>query len=356
MQVLFDADPGFVRWCEVENGNLSEHSCEFDSEWQNGVFAKIAGAQGLDAIAYLLYHGGEEIKSPMMRLSAASLMTIEKCIGLLPEHNEMTLKLARHGMTRFPRIPHCLLCDTAFFVDLPAEASAYAVPFKLREKGIRRYGGYGLCHQWAWEQARSRAKKPFRRVITAYLGNRTNVAAIKDGKPVETSIGFTPVEGIMSSNSCGDIDPTIVFQLISSGMSLKDINLLLSRESGMSGLLARQSDFSTLVKSPEDPEAAFVRQVFVHDIKKYLGAFVAILGGVDAIVFTGEHVKESLSVVLEICRSLEFLEIKCKSNVSETSDTSVLSETDSCVQAFCFEYNKWNCFAKYIRNSTTKEV
>jgi acetate kinase len=320
------------------------------------VSESIADAHALDAVGYLLYHGGEEIKHAVMRLSEESFLSVERCVPLLPEYNEITLKTARQWMTKLPDVPHYLLCDTAFFVELPPQASTYAVPYQLREKGIRRYGGYGLCHEWAWEHARVLAKNSLRRVVSVYLGNRTNAAAIENGKAIETSIGFTPVEGIMSASSCGDIDASVVFQLISAGVSLEEINRLLSRDSGLRGLLGGQSDFLSIAQDLPDPKVALARNMFLHSLRKYLGAFVSVLGGIDAIVFTSEHPIETLGVVGDVCRSLEFLGLRCMSGEPATADSCVLSEPHSRVQAFYLRYNRWDTIAAHISNFITKEV
>jgi acetate kinase len=356
MKLFFDADPGSVHWCNAEDGNLSEHSCRFDEEWPERVAATIAGPTSLDAVGYLLYNGGEEIRSPVTRISKELLVSIEKCIPLLPEHNEITLKTVESWMIRLHDVPHYLLCDTAFFAGLPSPASTYAVPYDLRQKGVRRYGGYGLCHQWAFGQASALAGKSLGKVVSIYLGNRTNAAAIKNGAAVETSIGFTPVEGIVSANSCGDVDPTVVFQLISAGMSLEEVNRLLSRESGIHGLLGKPASFATIAQQTSDVDTASVKDVLLYSLRKHVGAFVSVLGGIDAIVFTTEHPNEVMSFVAEVCQSLRFLGLEIIPDVSSMGDSYTLSAPESRIGAFCFQYNKWKTVAAHIRNFTTKEV
>ena len=348
MILIFDPIPSVLRFCTIENNNLTESNCVFDSQWQTKILEIIPDQKKLDAIGYFIYHGGEEIKEPISTINNELLMKLEKIIGFLPESNDIIYKIAKHLFTFMPGVRHLLLCDTAFFIDLPTEASTYAVPFVLRKKGIRRYGGYGLCHQWAFQQINSPAGAQFKKVISIYLGDNTNIAAIMNGQPFETSIGFTPIEGILSSNGCGDLDPTIIFQLISNGFSLEDINNILSRESGFTGLMEEQTDYLSVIKNSEKPMKNFVKEVFKYNIQKYIGAFISILGGIDSIVFTSRYLDESIEFIMELCQSFSFLGLKCK--VPSYRDSSIISIDDqnSSVKVFCLRYNKWEILKEKI--------
>ena len=341
MILLFDPDPPLLRWCKVDDGNAAEHKCEFDSAWNKNVLGTIGDARKIKGVGYVLYHGGPEINKPAIPLTPISLLDIENSIQYLPEHNDMIVKVAREWIVRLTNIPHTVVCDTAFFINMPNEASAYAVPVELRRKGIRRYGGYGLCHQWVWEKSQSLHLNRCEKIISIYLGDHTNVAAIKNGRPVEMSIGFTPAEGILSSNGCGDIDPTIVFQLISAGMSLEEINKALSREAGFTGLLDRPCSFLDLVGELDDAQVNDVREIFLYAVRKYIGSFIAILGGVDAIAFVTKHPELSMNLQLDILGSFEFLGIKGKKVTDPRADYTILTEIDSPIVGVCYHYDKW---------------
>ena len=345
MLLIFDPDPPFLRWCKIENRDFSESKCEFGLEWPKKVIGSIDDIEKVEAIGYLLHHGGELIRKPESLMSAESLPEIEKCIRFLPEYNNLTFKAAQYWMAKLPAIPHILFCDTAFFVDLPAQASTYAVPYELRKKGVRRYGGYGLCHQWAWEQTRPLLSESVGKVISIYLGDHTNIAAIEHGKPVETTIGFTSAEGILSSNSCGDIDPTVIFNLNAVGMSFAEINGLLSREGGFTGILGRECSFVDILQDGDSPDIAAVREILRYHITKYIGAFVSILGGVDAIVFLSEHLEESMSFISEICHILEFLGLERQIALNENRGWNP-AEDSSGINAFCLKYSKWKIMSE----------
>lgn len=349
MILLFDPDPPLLRWCKTENGNASEHNCEFDSDWTENVLGTLENARRIEAVGYVLYHGGQEIVEPAIFLTPESLVNVEKSIQFLPEHNDMTAKVAGEWMAQLVDIPHIVVCDTAFFASMPNEASAYAVPIELRSKDIRRYGGYGLCHQWVWEKSQSLHLNRCEKLISIYLGDHTNVAAIRNGKPIETSIGFTPVEGILSSTGCGDIDPTIVFQLTSAGMSLKEINQALSQEAGFTGLLERPCSFLELLGRPNDSQVHSVQEIFLYAVRKYIGAFISILGGIDTIAFVTKHPRQSLDLQLDILGSLEFLGIKKKTIIDSYADYAMLTEKDSPIGSVCYHYNKWNIINERVK-------
>jgi acetate kinase len=356
MILIFDPDPPFVHWFLLGHGELVEYSLKFDMSSDDKILRHINEPDAIEAVGYVLYHGGEIIKQQETALTESSLQSVERCIHFFPEYNETTFKLAQHWMARFPGVPHFLFCDTVFFQDLPIEASTYAVPYALRERGIRRYGGYGLYHQYAWDRLQGLPVPPAERVLSVYLGNHTNVAAIRDGKPLETSIGFTPVEGIVSSNSCGDLDPTIVFQLLYAGMSLNEINRSLSQESGFSGLVGRPCTFRDIVRQGGEPQLQFAREKLIYDVKRYIGSYIPILGGVEVIVFQSEDIDAPNDLVLELCKSLEFLGLGIAEKPRRQAGYSILTRLASPIQVVCIQSNKADIIGHRIRKLMNKET
>lgn len=354
MMLLFDPNPPFVRWYSTEGGKSGGQSRKFTMERYRSEFANLKSEKP-GAIGYLLHHGGEEITEPAKLLSQEFLSRIENCIRFLPDYNEMTLRIVRYWMKELPEIPHVLFCDTALFANLPAEVSTYAIPYRLRSEGIRRYGGDGLCHQWAWEQINALEIKSYKKIISIHLSDYTNIAASKDGKAVETSIGFTPVEGIISSTGCGDIDTAIVLQLVSAGMSLEEINQLLSKEGGFTAILGKKHGLNDVLQMNGDGNVKFAREMFFYQVKKYIGAFIAMLGGLDAIVFACDDPDISGEFIQELCRSLGFLQVRTRENPKILEGYKIFSEDDSRVDVFCFKYNQWNVIAKKLIHITTKE-
>ena len=355
MMLFFKPELSFLRWCKVKKGTFLENKCEFEPDWYKKVIEDIDKVEEIEAIGYFLYHGGDKIKEPVSILTPEILIKMDECTFFLPEYNDLTFKVATTCFKNFPNVHHLLFCDTAFFTNLPEQASTYGVPYELYKKGVRRYGGYGLCHQWVWKQIQSFSSKTVQKVISVYLGELTNIAAIKNGKSLETTIGFSPVEGIPSSKSCGNIDPSIIVELFSKGMSFDEIHHLLSEKSGFSGLLGKKCSFLDIVQSKNEEEKLKIREIFRYNIVKYIGAFISVLGGIDVIVFVSEYLEESMNFILEICHKLEFLGLKCKTSLEKNKKFQDLTENGSSVKTFCVKYNIWEIMAEEAQN-LLKEV
>jgi acetate kinase len=286
MILLIDPGRSSLRWHVIREKVCTGGMCELVPESCQQLAAAVHPVE-VETVAYFLYHGGGVISEKVSHLRPESLPLLRRTIEFMPERNAVTLQLIEQGMDSFPEAEHLLLCDTAFFASLPPQASTYAIPHRLRQKGLRRYGGYGLCHQWVWDKVQEEAEQPVERLVSIYLGDVTNLAAIDRGEPRETSIGFTSVEGMPSATSCGDIDPTIPLHLRSSGMEFSEISELLSRESGFTGLLGRRCGLRDILEGEEEDVVA-VRETFRHNLIRQIGAFIAVLGGIDAIAFISD--------------------------------------------------------------------
>ncbi len=351
MILIFDPYPPFLRWYKEEDGNYREGKCAFDLGWFDKVIKDAGDIKEIESVGYYLYHGGEIIKDPAVKLNSAAVKKLEQCIKFFPEYNDLTFRVARRCIKELPSARHILLCDTAFFANLPPEASTYAVPYELLKKGIKRYGGNGLCHQWGWKKTKIFSDMPINKAISVYLGNHTDMAAIEKGGPRETSIGFTNVEGIISSTSCGDIDPSIIFQLHATGMSFATINRLLSHESGFTALLGKKSALSDILKNEKGAKEVALREIYCYNVSRYVGAFISVLGGTDAIIFISEEIKDTIPLVLEICKRFEFLglKLKLKRNIGENKIFFDLATKDSLIKVFCLEYNKREVLTEWIK-------
>jgi acetate kinase len=348
MVLIFDPVFPYLRWAKIEGGGLSEGRCSLNGPWLDRLIP--GRAEAVETIGYLLYHGGEIVREPAGLICAQSLKGIERCVKFLPEHNDLTLKTVKECMRRFPHARHVLLCDTAFFVDLPEEVSTYAVPYDLRKKGIRRYGGQGLSHRWAWDKAGVLSAGRGSRAVSVFMGNYTNMVAIKDGKPQETSTGFTQVEGIISTVSCGDIDPTVIFQLHSTGMSFEAINRLLCKESGFSALAGKKTELSGILGKKASSKEIALRRIYCYNILKYLGGFISSLGGIDSLIFSGEEAEQDIPFIRELCGGLGFLDLKLKrAGASGNGAVFELSEKGSAAGVFFLKYNRWEVLCDWIK-------
>jgi acetate kinase len=349
MILTFDPSPPLLKWSISGDGQSVESECEFGPKWPEQVFASIPDIQKLEAIAYFVYHGGDEIREPVSILTQTQMDRLARSIPFLPEYNDLIYKVAQFGFTKFPEILQVLFCETAFFTNLPEQSGTYAIPYELSRKGIKRYGGFGLFHQWAWAQSQNYLEKPPQKLISIYLNNHMNITAIKDGQPVETTIGFTPVEGLPSATGSGDIDPTIIFQLNSTGMSFEEINELLSKQSGYSGLLGKKYSIREIIRNWNTPEISEIQGIFRYNLQKYMGAFVSVLGGVDTIVFVSEYLNEAIPFISDICNRLTFLGTGLVESSKITDTVFRLSGNDANINIMGFADNKWAIAVQQIK-------
>lgn len=249
-------------------------------------------AENLVAIGHRVVHGGEKFTQSVV-ITDEVVKGIEDCIPLAPLHNPAHLVGIRAAQHAFPTLPNVAVFDTAFHQTMPQEAYLYALPYKLyKENGIRRYGMHGTSHYYISLEAAKALGKPVSElnIINCHLGNGGSVCAIKNGQSVDTSMGMTPLEGLVMGTRCGDIDPAIIFHLNEAlGYSLEEINTLLTKESGLLGLTEVTSDCRYAEDNYETNEdAKRAMDIYCYRLAKYIGSYAAALDGrLDAVVFTG---------------------------------------------------------------------
>ena len=344
MRLLIDPDPPCVRWCAWEGQAVRTGRSARRPGWLRSLLRGIEPRGGVTSVSHRLHHGGDRVRVPAQRATAEAVGFIREALRFQPGHNGLTYEVLRELLAALPDIPHFVLCDTAFFLDLPDPASAYAVPAELRNRGVRRYGGSGLVHEWVWQDVHQRLGGAVSRVISIRLGDHPNVAALRDGRPMDTTMGFTPVEGIPSHTGCGDLDVSVVFELHASGMSLQEINGMLSARSGFRALAGRDCGFRELVAPGLDPDRAWARRILRYDLVKSVGACAAVLGGVDAVVFSAEDPAGCNGFILEICRDLGSLGLRVRPEGPSGKD-GVFSEGGSGVMAVNLETRLWRVMA-----------
>ena len=341
MRVIIDAPSEWTRYCVVEDHPGGVPSLRGGCCRPEEVVGQLGDLAGLQEIVHLLPHGGEVVRCPAQPVDGRLLERIGGTAGFLPEDSRRILGRTGRCLERFPGVRHVLLCDTAFFATLPEEAARYAVPYRFSREGVRRYGGDGLIHEWLWRQVSGRWPGKVERLIGLRLGNRSSLAAIRAGRAMDTSVGFTPVEGLPSAAACGDVDPTLVFQLHARGSSLEEILDLLSRRSGFSGYSGRPTAFLDLVRRDDEPTRR-LRRLFCYSLVKYLGAFLAVLDGADALAVSVECGWEGLDLLMEICRSLHFLGIRTAVPSRRCGEEpAVLSRKDSSLPVIFFPAERW---------------
>ncbi|MGM0449607.1 MAG: acetate/propionate family kinase [Pseudomonadota bacterium] len=263
-----------------------------------------------DAVGHRVVHGGERF-TDSARIDEEVIDAIEACSSLAPLHNPANLEGIRALQALYPNVPQVAVFDTAFHQTLPKAAYHYAVPHTLyREHGLRRYGFHGTSHRWILQQAAERLGQTPEQtsIISAHLGNGCSVTAVRDGRSVDTSMGLTPLEGLVMGTRSGDVDPGLFDFLLRRGYTAEAIHDMLNRESGLLGLSGLSQDMRTLTEAAEDgnEQADLAVNVFCFRLARYIGAMMASLDRLDALVFTG-GIGENSALVRQ--RTLERLGI-----------------------------------------------
>jgi acetate kinase len=245
----------------------------------------------ISAIGHRVVHGGENFRKPQL-IDKEVLKKIRECIKLAPLHNPKNYAGIIGCKKILPRVPQVAVFDTAYHQTIPRYAYMYAIPISYYKKyGIRRYGFHGTSHQFVAKQASKMLKKPLNRLklITCHLGNGCSITAIDRGKSVDTSMGFTPLEGLVMGTRSGDIDPAAVFYIMEKeNLSTAKMEEILNKKSGLLGISGISNDMRWIKKEAKKGNlyARLALDIFVYKIKKYIGAYYFVLGGVDAICFT----------------------------------------------------------------------
>ena len=282
----------------------------------------------LICIGHRVVHGGEKFCQPTL-INASVLAEIKKMIPLAPLHNPANITGIEEAMNYASGIPQVAVFDTAFHQTMPDYAYQYAVPHEWYiEKGVRRYGFHGTSHFYVAKQAALYLGKPLENLnmITLHLGNGASMAAIVAGKSVDTTMGMTPLEGIMMGTRCGDLDPAIVFYLNRMGLSNEAIDSALNKQSGLKGLCG-ENDMRMVHEMADagNELAQLALAMYSYRIKKYIGAYFAVLGHVDALVFTGGIGEHDAWLREQCCAQLEILGIIIDQN-NNTGAEGALSE------------------------------
>src|SRR5271163_2060301 len=266
---------------------------------------------GLKATGHRLVHGGARYTEPQ-RITPKFLTALEKLVPLDPDHLPAAIKGIKFVAKKFPKLAQVACFDTAFHSSLPTVANMYALPRRLYDEGVRRYGFHGLSFEYIVGELRKLdAKLAAGRVIIAHLGSGASIVALQDGKSIDTSMGFTPLEGLVMSARSGDVDPGLLLYLLAQKkMSAKAAAALLNKQSGLLGISDTTGDMRALLeKAKKDPHAAEAVDLFCYRAKKYIGAYAAALQGLDALVFTGGIGERAPAIRANICTNLEFLGI-----------------------------------------------
>ncbi len=275
----------------------------------HGVIKKLSE---INAVGHRVVHGGERFTDSML-ITTEVIKGIEACCEIAPLHNPPNLHGIQACMELLPDVPQVAVFDTAFHQTMPKTAFLYGLPYEMYVKyGLRRYGFHGTSHRYVAQKAAEMMGEHMSdlRIITCHLGNGASLTAIKYGKSVDTSMGYTPLEGLIMGTRSGEIDPAIIpFLMEKENMDAQQIDNFLNRRSGILGISGLSSDFRDLEAAANngDERSQLAIDVFAYKVKKYIGGYVAAMGGVDAIVFTAGLGENSPFMREKICNGLEYL-------------------------------------------------
>jgi acetate kinase len=279
---------------------------------------------GLVAVGHRIVHGGPDLYKPTL-VDDALIAKVDQLAPLAPLHNPPALLGIQVARDAMPDLPHVAVFDTAFFHDLPAAAATYAIDRDVAQQWqIRRYGFHGTSHQFVSEQVATFLDEPLGSLnqIVLHLGNGASASAISGGRPVDTSMGLTPLEGLVMGTRSGDIDPGIISYLSrTAGMRVEDIETMLNKRSGVRGL-GGEIDFRVLHQRIESGDAAaqLAYDVYIHRLRKYIGAYMAVLGNTDVITFTAGVGENDALVRRDALAGLTTLGIELDGRLNESSD------------------------------------
>lgn len=305
----------------------------------SGPYAVLKDLHELDAVGHRMVHGGEKFKKSML-LTDEVMKDFAACNDLAPLHNPANIKGVNAVKALLPEIPQVGVFDTAFHQSMPDYAYMYAVPYELYQKyGVRRYGFHGTSHRYVSQRTCEYLGLPVEstKIITCHIGNGASIAAIKNGKVVDTSMGLTPLEGLMMGTRSGDIDPgAVTFIMDKEGLDTKGISTLLNKKSGLLGVSGCSSDFRDILAAIDEgnDRARLAKEMYTYHIKKDIGAYAAAMGGVDVIVFTGGAGENQWQVREGATEGLEFLGVKvdeAKNHACRATE-AIISADDSRVK------------------------
>jgi acetate kinase len=284
----------------------------------------------IDAVGHRVVHGGETFSASVL-INEEVIKVLQENIELAPLHNPPNIKGIEAVERIMPGKPQCAVFDTAFHAKMPPKAYLYGIPYELYKKHkIRRYGFHGTSHLYVSTKAAEILNKNLNelKIVTAHLGNGCSMAAIKHGKSIDTSMGFTPLEGLLMGTRSGDIDPSLILYIMGKeSLSPNEANALLNKHGGLIGLSGESSDMREILAAKENNKRAqYAFEIFCYRIKKYLGAYTAAMGGLDAFVFTGGIGENSPEIRKETLSEMKFLGIELNEEKNKNNEEIISSD------------------------------
>lgn len=321
----------------------------------------IKSMDAIDAVGHRVVHGGEEFVASTL-ITDEVMKALEKCSAMASLHNPPNIIGINACKAIMPGVPQVGVFDTAFHQTMPAKAFMYGLPYELyKEDHIRRYGFHGTSHRYVAGEVAKVMGKPVEelRIINCHLGNGSSLAAIKYGKCVDTTMGFTPLAGVLMGTRCGDIDPAIVLNVMDNhNLSTKDMDKLMNKQSGVLGISGVSSDFRDLGKAAGEgnERAQLALDMFHYQVRKEIGAFAAAMGGVDVITFTAGVGENGIEDRAAIAEGLEYLGAKLDPQRNDVRGKDALISTDdSTVKMYVIPTNEEIMIARDTKDIVSKQ-
>lgn len=325
-------------------------------------FGVIKDMAEINAVGHRVVHGGERFTSSAL-IDDGVEQAIKDCFDLAPLHNPPNMMGIEACAEIMPGTPMVAVFDTAFHQTIPKYAYMYALPYDLYEKyGVRKYGFHGTSHMYVSQRAADMLGKPIEdtKIITCHLGNGSSITAVKSGKSVETTMGFTPLEGVAMGTRCGSIDPAVIpFVMEKEGLSSREVDTLMNKKSGVLGVSGISNDFRDLDEAAThgNERAELALEVFTYKIRKVIGEYSAVLNGPDAIVFTAGIGENSASIRKRILTGLDNLGIKIDEEKNKIRGQEVdISTPDSKVRVLIIPTNEELSIARDTKEIVETEV
>ncbi|MGP1371281.1 MAG: acetate/propionate family kinase [Almyronema sp.] len=290
-------------------------------------------------VGHRVVHGGENY-AESVRIDDTVQQTIESLIPLAPEHNPRNLEGIQAISEILGDVPQVAAFDTAFHTQMPEAAFTYPVPYDWRSQGIRRYGFHGISHQYCAGRAAQLLDQPLQnlRLITCHLGNGCSLAAVQNGHSLDTTMGYTPLEGLMMGSRSGSVDPGLVLQLVQQDTyDAKQLSHLLNKASGLKGIFGPSGDMRQINQAiaQGDHRAALALDMFIHSLRRHIGSMLGVLGGLDALVFTAGIGENSPNIWQAIAEAFGFLGLKLdEAKLTRSPVDQCISTPDSAVQVW----------------------
>jgi len=326
----------------------------------NPEYGVIKSMDEILATGHRVVHGGEEFTSSVL-ITDKVISEVERCANLAPLHNPPNLMGIYAAKELLPDVPMVAVFDTAFHQSMPPEAYIYALPYEWYEKhGVRRYGFHGTSHMYVAYRAAEILEKPIEdlKIITCHIGNGVSITAVDGGKSVDTSMGLTPLEGLVMGTRCGDIDPAIVpFVGQREDLSHQELDNFMNKKSGLLGISGISNDLRDIMEAAEgnNYRAKLALDIYSRRIKRYIAVYAAMMGGLDVIVFTAGVGENAIDVRKDSCSDLECLGIKIDDEKNNTrGKEAIISSDDSQVTVMVVPTNEELAIARDTKNIVEK--